>query len=541
MFGRSRVDVAALLAKAYCDCSEPRQRLPSMCGALTRHLDVELVAYYERKSAGYMLDYLHLPTSKAGTSGENASSWSEAANDGPDGPDGPDGSVSDVMRSATQERRVGVAVDAMSDVHYERVAPPTLVAQADLREPCLWTEGGHCMVWLPLVGAGILVGPFDRPRAARRALESAAPARDVLGALFRSVAETVTLATALRREKQKAESTSDVLASNLDVNALLVALIQQAARSSRHAGAFVARRGTQGWAVTASVGLPDAFLQMTEARGVEGLFELVKLTETTLVQPRAPEILAEFGVRTLLLLPIGSGDSLGGVFGLVNRNTGGEAQEDYEAMAGFAEQIALVVGRERQLASFAEAYEDTLLTLCQGLDLARGCPGHHQRVAKLAAGIAARLGAPSEEQRLVARAARVHDVGLLPSSRTPDDVLVEFQHPVMGATLVEPLRQGARLAVIIRQHHETWDGFGFPDTVEGAALDPMGQVLAISEWIVERSTGNAIAPGVPAEALARELEHREAGKRFETRLAAAAIEVLLRGHLNVVDPGRERG
>lgn len=535
MFGRTRIDAAALVARAFSACADPRDRLQSMCGALTSHLEVELAAYYVRDSAGFLLDYLHLRSATPEVRGSAGGRVSESANERPRP------GVGGVMRGATLERPANVVSEPVNDVHYERVAPPTLVAQPSLREPCVWAEGGHCMVWLPFEGAGLLLGPFDRARAARRALDAVAPARDVAAALFRSVGEQVVLAAELRREKQVAASTSDVLASNLDVNSLLVALIQQAARSSRHAGAFVARRGANDWSVSASVGLPPTFQAAAQQRGIESLFELIELPETTLVQPRDEESQQAFGVRTLLLLPIGANDSLAGVFGLVNRTLVGEAKEDYEAMAGFAEQIALVVARERQLASFSEAYEDTLLTLCQGLDLARGCPGHHRRVARLARGIAARLGASLDEQQLVERAGLVHDVGLLPSSSTPDDVLVEFQHPTMGQTLVEPLPRGERLGSIIRQHHETWDGFGFPDTIGGAALDPMGQVLAVSEWIVERNTGNAIAPGVPADALAGELENREAGSRFEAELAASAAEVLRRGHLSVVEQGQNGG
>lgn len=520
MFGRERIDYGAVLARAYNGAPSPEERMTAMCNALALALGAAVVAYYVRDRGGFALEYRHVPTRAAAHGVEDA----EAANAGAKG------IVAAIGRATIAEP----ASDMSSEVEVEAAAPTRIAASPELTLPCVWEGSGSRMGWLPLGSAGLLFGPFDRERQARRTVYAVAQASAVAGALMRAVGEHASLSRSLRKEKQAAASTSDVLASNLDMSALLVALIQQAARSSRHEGAFVGQREGPAWRVKASTGMPEAFEAQTRVQGVSPLFELVDIGGTTLVQPAAASTQMAFGMRTLLLFPIEAGDEVIGVLGLANRRKGGEGNEDYEAMAGFAEQISLVVAREQQLARFSDAYEETLLTLCEGLDLARGCQGHHRKVAGLARRVGARLGLSEADCELLERAGRVHDIGLLPSSRTPDDVLIEFQHPQMGGTLVEPLPDGARLGRIIAQHHETHDGFGFPEAVAGDALDPLGHVLAVSEWVVERATGNAVAPGLDPAVIAEELVSQEAGARFSTEVAVAAADVLRRGHLFVV-------
>lgn len=522
MFGRERIDYGALLARAYNGAAPP-ERMSAMCNALALALGAAVVAYYVRDRGGFVLEYRHVPTDAAAQGSEDA----EAANAGV-------GIAAAIGRATVVEP----ASERASEADAETAAPSRIAYAPDLTHPCVWEGGGSRMGWLPMGSDGLLFGPFDRERHAKRTVDGIARASSVVAALMRSVGEQAALSRSLRQEKQAAESTSDVLASNLDLGALLIALIQQAARSSRHAGAFVGQRDGETWSVKAATGMPEAFESQTRIRGVASLFELVDIEGTTLVQAADATVHLAFGVQTLLLFPIESDGAVIGVLGLANRREGGRGTADYEAMAGFAEQIALVVAREQQLARFSDAYEETLLTLCEGLDLARGCRGHHQKVAALARRVCRRLGHSEEECRLIERAARVHDIGLLPSSRTPDDVLIEFQHPNMGRTLVEPLPDGARLGRIVAHHHETHDGFGFPESVGGEELDPLGHILAVAEWVVERATGNAVAPGLDAPSIAEELVSKEAGARFSSPVADAAAEVLRRGHLFVVtEPG----
>jgi len=85
-------------------------------------------------------------------------------------------------------------------------------------------------------------------------------------------------------------------------------------------------------------------------------------------------------------------------------------------------------------------------------------------------------------------AALLHDIGKL---GIPDRLLdkpgpltaVEYdyvkQHAIIGADILSAVAFPGPLAVIVRHHHENWDGTGYPDGLRGAAIPIGARVLAI--------------------------------------------------------------
>jgi putative two-component system response regulator len=54
-------------------------------------------------------------------------------------------------------------------------------------------------------------------------------------------------------------------------------------------------------------------------------------------------------------------------------------------------------------------------------------------------------------------------------------------HPIIGETIVAPLRTGAGLLPIIRNHHEHWDGTGYPDRLAGASIPALARIVAVCD------------------------------------------------------------
>lgn len=108
--------------------------------------------------------------------------------------------------------------------------------------------------------------------------------------------------------------------------------------------------------------------------------------------------------------------------------------------------------------------------------------GHSARVARIAGRIAERMGLGPRLQRVVAMAARLHDVGEIglpdavlnrngPLSDAERDVL--RMHPVLGARILAPFGEAASF---VRHHHERPDGLGYPDGL-GADQIPVGAAI----------------------------------------------------------------
>ncbi len=116
--------------------------------------------------------------------------------------------------------------------------------------------------------------------------------------------------------------------------------------------------------------------------------------------------------------------------------------------------------------------------------------GHAGRVTAYAIALvdAARLS--SVVRDIVAHAGPLHDVGKIgvpdyvlgkPGRLTEEEFDLIKRHPVIGDEICRPLRSLRRLLAGIRNHHERYDGRGYPDSLTGENIPLEARVLAIAD------------------------------------------------------------
>ncbi len=115
---------------------------------------------------------------------------------------------------------------------------------------------------------------------------------------------------------------------------------------------------------------------------------------------------------------------------------------------------------------------------------------HTQRVAESARRIGARLGLVSSDLDSLYRGGIIHDIGKI---GVPDSILLKpgpldaeeltqmHLHPLIGENIVAPLRSGIDLLPIIRNHHERFDGTGYPDRLAGASIPRLARIVAVCD------------------------------------------------------------
>jgi putative two-component system response regulator len=113
--------------------------------------------------------------------------------------------------------------------------------------------------------------------------------------------------------------------------------------------------------------------------------------------------------------------------------------------------------------------------------------GHSQRVADLASEIAIELGQDETIVDRIRLAGRLHDVGKIgireeilnkPSSLTPSEFEHVKQHVRIGIEILSPLRQLEHVLGFVQDHHEHWDGSGYPRALRGDQISLGGRILA---------------------------------------------------------------
>lgn len=117
-----------------------------------------------------------------------------------------------------------------------------------------------------------------------------------------------------------------------------------------------------------------------------------------------------------------------------------------------------------------------------------GTNEHSCRVAELAEALALSLGCSRERARDIYLAGKLHDIGKV---AVPDSILRKRgkltesewetmrRHPSIGANVVSHVGSLARLAPIIRSHHERYDGAGYPQGLRGNEIPLEARIVAV--------------------------------------------------------------
>jgi putative nucleotidyltransferase with HDIG domain len=149
---------------------------------------------------------------------------------------------------------------------------------------------------------------------------------------------------------------------------------------------------------------------------------------------------------------------------------------------------------ERNSRAIREVTLGTLTSLTNAMD-ARSphFRGHTRAVAMQAAAVAEAFGLTESEVEAVRIAGILHDIGMIgipdavvdkPGALDAEEMDLIRTHPEAGAAIIEPMKHLGPSIRYVLEHHERWDGSGYPDGKVGAEISLGGQIVGISEsWI----------------------------------------------------------
>lgn len=160
--------------------------------------------------------------------------------------------------------------------------------------------------------------------------------------------------------------------------------------------------------------------------------------------------------------------------------------------------------------------------------------GHSKRVARYALALAREIGFPKERQKVIERAAILHDLGKL---GIMDDILKKYEkltdkewkiikkHPHRAVKILKPLRFLSEEKEIISHHHERHDGEGYPDGLKAEEIPLEARILAIADVFDALNSNRPYRKSLPRDMIIS-IFKKNSGSQFDPAMVSVFLKLL---------------
>jgi len=160
--------------------------------------------------------------------------------------------------------------------------------------------------------------------------------------------------------------------------------------------------------------------------------------------------------------------------------------------------------------------------------------GHQMRVADIAVDIARHLGLDDVRIEGIRLGATMHDIGKIaipteiltkPGRLDASEYALIQRHAELGYDIVKGIDFTWPVADVVHQHHERWDGSGYPQGLSGEAIILEARIVAVADVIESMATHRPYRKQIPFSDVVAEIENG-AGTKYDPRVARAALAVM---------------
>jgi len=225
---------------------------------------------------------------------------------------------------------------------------------------------------------------------------------------------------------------------------------------------------------------------------------------------------------------------------LKSRTEIGELADTFNSMSGELERYV------RDLKRAAEENRELFLNSIQMLAGAVDekdpyTRGHSDRVTRYSIILATEMGLGDEEIEHVRIAAQLHDVGKIgiedrilkkPGALTPEEYEVMKTHTSRGANMLRPVVQLREMIPGIELHHESLDGRGYPNGLQGGQIPLMPRIIAVADTFDAMTTDRPYQVARDPDYVVR-IINSLVDTRFDPRVVAALTSVWEKGTLRL--------
>jgi putative nucleotidyltransferase with HDIG domain len=243
--------------------------------------------------------------------------------------------------------------------------------------------------------------------------------------------------------------------------------------------------------------------------------------------------------KTLICAPLITKDEIIGTITVVNKNDNTTySNEELELLTTIAAQASIAIKNAKLYDDQQKTYLNTIHALVSAIEASDSYTrGHSERVTRYSLALARKLGLPQERMKIIERAAILHDIGKIGIDITllhkqgklsPEDIFDLQQHPVIGMKILEPIEFLHDVRLCIGQHHERFDGKGYPNSIAADQLLIESRILAIADSFDAMTSNRPYRRALPLTVAIKELADN-AGTQFDPHMVPLFVELLEEG------------
>jgi putative nucleotidyltransferase with HDIG domain len=277
----------------------------------------------------------------------------------------------------------------------------------------------------------------------------------------------------------------------------------------------------------------DSDLGSTDLGALRAIEEFL-VTDSFELVPALLLPLRDLGARTCLVLPVRNEQKLTGALILGYDLSHKPRQEDVIRARAIADQVGIALANASLVEDLADLNFDTLMALARTVDAkSTWTAGHSERVTQIAMAIGAEFELSQRELDQLHRASLLHDIGKIAvpnlvldkaSRLTEEEYLLVKSHPDKGVRILEPIRAYGDVLPIVAQHHEWFDGRGYPQGLKGEEICLGARILAVADVYDALISHRPYRPAREAREVLLYMQ-KGAGSQFDPAVVHALLNI----------------
>ena len=249
----------------------------------------------------------------------------------------------------------------------------------------------------------------------------------------------------------------------------------------------------------------------------------------------------EFKTRNIICVPVRVKEKTIGVLEALNKKGKGRFnKEDLSLLISLADQVAIALDNSRLYQELEEMFFQTTKSLADAIE--KRDPhtgGHTQRVTLYSQATAKYLPLTPLEKKWVKITSVLHDIGKIgiedyilkkPKPLSPREFEIIKRHSMMGAEIIQHIRQLREIIPGVKYHHEQVDGKGYPDGLRGKDIPILAKIVAVADTYDAMTTDRPYRKAMDKKIAIGELK-RCSGTQLDGEVVEAFIHAYQNGEI----------